>query len=131
MHPVYVRATVCNLVFNEICKQVGKWWEDNEAAVGAVTAAKKRNGQFARRASATVAIDFLCFASASQQAGKSNLQKRQKIYTGRIPDMYGIQAGHRRDNRKNATRRQLWTTEKRPLVFPTVTPRQTKKQVGC
>lgn len=109
-------------------KQVGFWWEGSEAARAATTAARRRRRPFARRAGALAAIVFLCCATATRRTSKSNFKKRRKIYSGQPADKHGTQAGHRRDNRKNATRRKRWTTAKRPLIFPTVTPRQTKKQ---
>ena len=75
-----MRPTVSDLVFYGICKQVGKWWEDNEAAVGAITAAKERRERSARPASAKVAIGFLCCVSADQPTSKSNLQKSRKLF---------------------------------------------------
>ena len=75
-----MRPTVSDLVFYGICKQVGKWWEDNEAAVGVITAARERRERSVRRASAMVAIDCLCFVSAGQPTSKSNLQKSRKLF---------------------------------------------------
>jgi len=112
-------------------KQVGFWWEGSEAARAATTAARRRRRPFARRADAPVVSVFLCFATATRRTSKSNFKKRRKIYSGQLADKHGTQAGHRRDNRKNATRRKRWTTAKRPLIFPTVTPRQNTKQVVC
>jgi hypothetical protein len=128
-YPRRVRAIVSDLVFYELRKQVGKWWEGKKAEAGAITAAGERRERSARRASAKAAIGFLCFVSAKRQAKKSKLQKRPKIYRGHLADTWRTSRGHLTDNRKNATRRQLWTTAKRPLSFPTVTPRQNQKQV--
>lgn len=126
-----MRPTVSNLVFNGFRKQVGKWWEDNEAAAGAITVVQTRREQSARPASAKVAIVFLCFVSANQPTRKSNLQKSRKLFQTCHAHLWRIRRAYGAHNRKNATRRKLWTTAKRPLSFPTVTPRQTKKQVCC
>jgi hypothetical protein len=75
-----MRPTVSDLVFYGFRKQVGKWWEDNEVAAGAITAAKKRRGQSAKPAFARVAIVFLCFVSASQRTSRSNLEKSRKLF---------------------------------------------------
>ena len=75
-----MRPTVSDLVFYGICKQVGKWWEDNEAAVGVITAARERRERSAKPAFARVAIVFLCFVSANQRTSKSNLQKSRKLF---------------------------------------------------
>ena len=124
-----MRPTVSDLVFNGFRKQVGKWWEDNEVAAGAITAVQKRREQSARPASAKVAIGFLCCVSANQQAGKSNLQKSRKLFQTCHAHLRRIRRAYGAHNRKNATRRKRWTTAKRPLVFPTVTPRQTKSSL--
>ena len=122
-----MRPTVSDLVFNELRKQVGKRWERNKSAVGAITAASRRHAQSARRAFARVATVFLCSATAS----KSNSKKSAKLFQTYLAHMPRIPRAYLANNRKNATRRKRWTGAKRPLIFPTVTPRQNTKQVVC